>query len=101
MRVDLQTDVEELALGLHVGVVAARDLVLAGERRLGDVVGGEIRGPDLRVRRERRGREEQGGQELAEEEAEDEAGRRARGRGYQGTWKVDKIICHYGALILR
>ena len=101
MRVDLQTDVEELALGLHVCVVAARDLVLAGERRLGDVVGGEIRGPDLRVRRERRGREEQRGQELAEEEAEDEAGRRARGRGYQGTWKVDKIICHYGALILR
>ena len=48
MRVDLQTDVEELALGLHVCVVAARDLVLAGERRLGDVVGGEIRRPDLR-----------------------------------------------------
>ena len=38
---------EELAVRLHVGVVAAGDLVLAGEARVGEGVRAEVGRPDL------------------------------------------------------
>ena len=44
---DLDTDVEELAGSLNIGVVAAGDLVLAGEARLGQLVGAVVRGAHL------------------------------------------------------
>ena len=39
---DLDTDVEELAGSLNIGVVAAGDLVLAGEARLGQPIGAVV-----------------------------------------------------------
>ena len=44
---DLDTDVEELAGSLNIGVVAAGDLVLAGEAGLGQLVRAVVGGPHL------------------------------------------------------
>ena len=44
---DLHTDVEELTVCLYISVVAASDLVLAGEGRVRQIVRTEVGRPDL------------------------------------------------------
>ena len=44
---DLHTDVEELTVCLYISVVAASDLVLAGEGRVRQIVGAQVGRPDL------------------------------------------------------
>ena len=50
---DLDADVEELTGSLNVGIVAAGDLVLAGEARLWQPVRGIVGWPHLGVRQAR------------------------------------------------
>jgi len=44
---DLNADMEQLARGLNISVVTPGDLVLAGEARLGQLVGAVVRGAHL------------------------------------------------------